>query len=161
MADFCRINASETCPTEFRRISLDISKKWWEIWLKNKSNLEFSNLTEKAFDILLSQENSSAPDSLSRYAYGELLFQQGKFAEAQKNYEQVSLHKDLDKTKKHDSLYSSLFCTEKLIEQKKDATDPLLIEKQKELVSNKINDWMGKLEQVDDLLVIGLKAWLK
>ena len=34
----------------------------------------------------------------------------------------------------------------------------LPIEKQKELVSNKINDWMGKLEQVDDLLVIGLKA---
>lgn len=34
----------------------------------------------------------------------------------------------------------------------------LPIETQNELVSNKINDWMGKLEQVDDLLVIGLKA---
>jgi serine phosphatase RsbU (regulator of sigma subunit) len=34
----------------------------------------------------------------------------------------------------------------------------LPIEKQKELVATKINAWMGNLEQVDDLLVIGLKA---
>jgi len=34
----------------------------------------------------------------------------------------------------------------------------LPIDRQKELVSNKINAWMGNLEQVDDLLVIGLKA---
>ena len=34
----------------------------------------------------------------------------------------------------------------------------LPIDKQKELVANKINNWMGNLEQVDDLLVIGLKA---
>ena len=34
----------------------------------------------------------------------------------------------------------------------------LPVEHQKELVSNKINDWKGSLEQVDDLLVIGIKA---
>ncbi len=34
----------------------------------------------------------------------------------------------------------------------------LPVDQQKELVSNKINSWMGDLEQVDDLLVIGLKA---
>jgi len=32
------------------------------------------------------------------------------------------------------------------------------MDEQKQLVSNKINTWMGNLEQVDDLLVIGLKA---
>ena len=34
----------------------------------------------------------------------------------------------------------------------------LPINVQKELVSNKINTWKGSLEQVDDLLVIALKA---
>ncbi len=34
----------------------------------------------------------------------------------------------------------------------------LPVDQQKELASNKINSWMGDLEQVDDLLVIGLKA---
>lgn len=34
----------------------------------------------------------------------------------------------------------------------------LSMEEQKTLVANKINDWKGSLEQVDDLLVIGLKA---
>ena len=34
----------------------------------------------------------------------------------------------------------------------------LPMEEQKVLMANKINDWKGSLEQVDDLLVIGLKA---
>lgn len=141
MADFCRINSTANCPAEFRKVSLDISKKWWEIWLKNKTNVEFSNLTEKAFEILLAFENPVVPDSVSRYAYAELLFQQGKFTDAQKNYETVSLHKDLDKTRKHDSLYASLFCTEKLIEQNKDAADPLLVLKQKELATRYVTEF--------------------
>lgn len=141
MADFCKINGTESCPVEFRKISLDISKKWWEIWLKNKSNVEFSNLTEKAFEILLNQENPAVPDSVSRYAYAELLFQQSKYAEAQKHYETVSQNKDLDKTKKHDSLYAALFCTEKLIEQGKESTDVLLIQKQKELATRYITEF--------------------
>ena len=141
MADFCRVNGTESCPAEFRKVSLEISKKWWEIWLKNKTNIEFSNLTEKAFEILLAQENPATPDSTSRYAYAELLFQQGKFADAQKNYETVSQNNSLDKTKKHDSLYAALFCTEKLMEQGQETTDVLLAQKQKELATRYITEF--------------------
>jgi cellulose synthase operon protein C len=141
MANFCKFSAATTCTTEFRKVSLEISKKWWEIWLKNKNNVEFSNLTERSFEILLSMENPDVPDSVSRYAYAELLFQQGKYAEAQKNYEDVSKNETLDKTKKHDSLYASLFCTEKLIDQNKETSDPILVLKQKELATRYISEF--------------------
>lgn len=138
MSEFCKKNKNESCMTEFRKVSLEISKKWWDIWLKNKSNSEFSNLTEKAFRNLLSVENPESPDSKSRYAFAELLFQQEKFEEASLNYETVSLQKNLDKTLSHDSLYGALYSIEKILE-KKDSSD--FVEKQKALAQRYLKEF--------------------
>ena len=123
LGDNCQLQVldqQKLCKDDFRKISLEISKKWWEIWLKNKNHVEFSKLTEQAFEILLSQDEPSNPDSMSRYAYAELLFQLGKYDLAEKNYEEVSLNKKLDKTKQHDALYGALFSIEKQLENIKD-----------------------------------------
>ena len=131
MARFCSDNEkNQDCHSEFKRISLEISKKWWDIWLKNKSNQEFSVLTEKAFENLLSIDSKETPDSTSRYAFAELLFQQNKFDRSAEQYEIVSLHPQLAPNLKHDSLYGALFSIEKLLEKKEDSKLTL---KQKEL----------------------------
>jgi len=145
MGEFCKTEvaaqAAEQCQSEFRKASLDISKKWWEIWLKNKKHNEFSKLTEQAFEILLSNEDPLKPDSASRYAYAELLFQQDKFEQASQNYEDVSNQKGLDKTRAHDSLYGALYSLEKLMAQKNKNDDPVFVEKQKALVSRYIQSF--------------------
>jgi cellulose synthase operon protein C len=145
MGEFCKAEINAECKTEFRKVSLEISKKWWDIWLKNKKHNEFSKLTEQAFEILLSQEDKAAPDSMSRYAYAELLFQQEKYELAGHNYEEVSLNKSLDKTKAHDALYGALFSLEKQMAslQTKDqkSEDPLLVEKQKNLAIRYITEF--------------------
>lgn len=150
MGDFCKTEINQECKTEFRKVSLSISKKWWDIWLKNKKHTEFSKLTEQAFEILLSQEDPVQPDSLSRYAYAELLFQQEKFEQATKNYEEVSLNKSLDKTKGHDALYGALFSLEKQMAKENKAEDTLLVEKQKNLAIRYIQEF-PKGEHVESL----------
>lgn len=135
--------AQKPCKDEFRKISLEISKKWWEIWLKNKKHVEFSQLTEQSFEILLSQEDTQSPDSTSRYAYAELLFQLEKYELAQSNYLTVSNHKGLDKTRAHDALYGALFSIEKQLE--KNSKDEVLLEQltaqQKELAQRYVKDF--------------------
>lgn len=139
MSEFCsRHKADPTCLTEFRKISLDISKKWWDIWSKNRSHSEFSALTERAFENLLSLDSASKPDSKSRYAYAELLFQMGKFEESSRNYELVSLQSNLDRTMAHDSLYGALFSIEKLLEKQETAA---IIEKQKTLARRYLKEF--------------------
>lgn len=131
MSQFCKKDKVDpTCYTEFRKVSLEISKKWWEIWLKNKNNAEFSALTEQAFENLLSTDTATQPDSKSRYAFAELLFQQSKFEQAAQNYELVSTHPNLDKALAHDSLYAALFSIEKILDKKESAA---YTEKQKTL----------------------------
>lgn len=141
MGEFCKVEGSEQCQAEFRKASLEISKKWWEIWLKNKKHTEFSKLTEQAFEILLSNEDPVKPDSASRYAYSELLFQQEKFEQASQNYEEVSNQKGLDKTRAHDSLYGALYSLEKLMNQKNKNDDPIFVEKQKALAQRYIQSF--------------------
>ncbi len=138
MSESCAIQVSSDCNEIFRKSSLDISKKWWDIWLKNKKNTEFSKLTEQAFKILLSNDNPSKPDSKSRYAYAELLFQQDKFELASQNYEEVSNHKNIDKTLGHDALYGALFSIEKILDKKEDTA---LIERQKLMAERYLNEY--------------------
>ncbi len=138
MSESCAILASNDCNEVFRRSSLDISKKWWDIWLKNKKNTEFSKLTEQAFEILLSGDNVLKPDSKSRYAYAELLFQQDKFDLASQNYEEVSNHKNIDKTLGHDALYGALFSIEKTLDKK---DDTVLTERQKSMAERYVKEY--------------------
>ncbi|AZZ37209.1 adventurous gliding motility protein U [Bdellovibrio sp. qaytius] len=135
-------DSGKPCKDEFRKVSLEISKKWWDIWLKNKSHAEFSKLTEQSFEILLSQEDVASPDSSSRYAYAELLFQLGKFDQAQANYSAVSNHKGIDKTRAHDSVYGALFSIEKQLEKTKDeAQVAALTAQQKDLAQRYVKEF--------------------
>lgn len=138
MGAFCQSSTDSKCNDEFRKVSLEISKKWWEIWLKNKKNIEFSKLTEQSFEILLAHEDLTKPDSKSRYAYAELLFQQEKYDQASQNYEEVANQKGIDKTLGHDALYGALFSIEKSLDKK---DDPNLTERQKTLAVRYLKDY--------------------
>lgn len=103
----------ESCQERFRRDSLEIASKWWDIWLKNKTHKEFSSLTERAFALILQNDDPKNPDVKTRYAYAELLFQQNKFLEAANQYQMVAAN---DSALKHDADYGVLFSYEKAIE---------------------------------------------
>lgn len=110
---------TDACETGFQNKSLEIASKWWDIWKKNSKNTEFASLTEKALKIVLDNEDVNKPDLSSRFAYAELLFQLGRFAEAADNYHQVG-EKDLaDQKRRHDADYGALFATEKALAAKK------------------------------------------
>lgn len=139
MSVFCQTNNNnQDCLSEFRKISLEITKKWWEIWIKNKNHVEFSDLTEKAFENLLSAESPAHPDLKSRFAYAELLFQKSKYTESANNYELISLKAETNAVLRHDSLYGALFSIEKLIEN---SELPQLIERQKNLSIRYISEF--------------------
>lgn len=105
----------ESCTERFKKDSLEIASKWWDIWLKNKNHKEFSALTEKAFALILANEDSKNPDFKTRYAYAELLFQQEKFVDASKEYQKVTATSDA--TMKHDAQYGVLYSLEKALEK--------------------------------------------
>ncbi|WP_413581133.1 tetratricopeptide repeat protein [Bdellovibrio sp. HCB288] len=109
-----------SCEESFRRTSLDMTKKWWDIWLKNKQNTEFSNLTQQLFKLMLDNEDPAKPDLKTRFAYAELLFQIGNYDQASAQYKMVG-DKTTDATMKHDANYAALFSIEKSIEKKSDS----------------------------------------
>ncbi|QLY26791.1 tetratricopeptide repeat protein [Bdellovibrio sp. KM01] len=142
-SDLCRADSSwkkeqkkdaviTSCDEGFRRTSLDMAKKWWEIWLKNKQNTEFSNLTQQLFKLMLDIEDPAKPDLKTRFAYAELLFQLGKFDEASTQYKIVG-DKSTDDILRHDANYAALFSKEKSIEKK---SEPLKESERKELAAN-------------------------
>ncbi len=108
------------CTEGFHHASLEIAAKWWEIWLKNKQNKDFTSLTERSFKLILENEDPKKPDSKTRFAYAELLFQQGKFEEASHEYQTVGAQSQ-DPQLSHDGDYAALFAKEKSIEQAKDS----------------------------------------
>lgn len=112
----------QTCNYDVSKVNLEIAKKWWDVWLKNKANKEMASLTEQAFKIHLDKEDPKKPDTKSRYAYAELLFQLAKYREASVQYEIVA--KLTDDTKiKHDSDYGALVSLEKARDVKKEDKD--------------------------------------
>lgn len=110
--------ATETCTKDFRRTSLEIGKKWWEIWLKNKSHAEFSKLTEKSLRMVLKSDDPEKPDYKTRYALAELLFQQGIYDEASTHYETVGKISQ-EPPMVHDADYAALYSVQKSIEKEK------------------------------------------
>ncbi|MFN8846006.1 MAG: hypothetical protein ACK5W9_04090, partial [Bdellovibrionales bacterium] len=110
--------AETTCSEDYRKTSLEIAKKWWEIWLKNKKHPEFSKLTEKALRLVLKTDNPEKPDYKTRYALAELLFQQNKFDDASLQYEKVG-KTSTENQMIHDANYAALFSIQKSLEQKK------------------------------------------
>jgi tetratricopeptide (TPR) repeat protein len=126
--------ASEACDKDFRHQSLDIAKKWWDIWLKNKQNLAFSDLTQKSFRLILDNENLSTPDLKTHFALAELLFQLGKMDEASKEYKFVG-DRAQEPTMQHDANYGALYSLEKSMAKSKDK-DTAKEALQKELATN-------------------------
>lgn len=121
-----------SCVEGFRHTSLDMAKKWWEIWLKNKQNMEFSDLTQRLFKLILENEDPTKPDLKTRFAYAELLFQLQKYDEASVQYKMVG-DKSAEPVMKHDANYAALYAKEKSIDQKK---DPLKEAERKDLAAN-------------------------
>lgn len=161
LSDFCYVESVDSnCKEDFRKISLEISKKWWDIWLKNKNHIEFSKLTESAFNILLTHDDPASPDSVSRFAYAELLFQLGKFEKASDNYEIVSKDVKFDPAKKHDALYGSIYSIDKMIEKNREAED-LSSERLQSLTLRYVNEY-PKGEHVEPLkFKLGFIAYQK
>jgi TolA-binding protein len=124
--------ASRICEETYRAARLDIAKKWWEIWLKNKQNLIFANLTQQVFRLILDNEDPSQPDLKARVAYAELLFQLEKYDEASTQYKLVGLNSK-DPIISHDANYGALYSKEKSIEKNK---NPLSEIERKELAVN-------------------------
>lgn len=163
MGEYCKTQPlsleskdEKSCQNQFRSISLEISKKWWDIWLKNKKNVEFSKLTEQSFEILLDNDDILKPDSKSRFAYAELLFQIEKFEKSSENYETVSNHKGIDKTLAHDALYGALYSLEKQIEKKDDV---VLVERQKSLSQRYVKEFTNGEHVVQIQYKLGFIAY--
>lgn len=112
--------AETTCTEDYRRTSLEIAKKWWEIWLKNKAHPEFSKFTEKALRLVLKADNPEKPDFKTRYALAELLFQQSQFDDASSEYEKVG-KTSTEAVMTHDANYAALFSMQKSVEKNKTA----------------------------------------
>ncbi len=128
-SDLCRVDstwrslqkpdiATSSCDEGFRRVSLDMARKWWDIWLKNKQNTDFANLTQQMFKLILDNEDPAKPDLKTRFAYAELLFQLEKFEEASAQYKIVG-DKTAEPVLRHDANYAALYSKEKSIEKEK------------------------------------------
>ncbi len=108
---------SELCQGDFKRASLDLAKRWWEIWQKNKTHKEFSLLTETILKLIIKNEDPATPDLKTRTILAELQFQIEKFDDAAENYYFVATQSK-DKKEAHDTLYASLYSVEKSLETK-------------------------------------------
>lgn len=127
-------DAGEYCDKDFRHESLDIAKKWWEIWMKNKQNVAFSDLTQKSFRLILDNEDTQKPDVKTHFALAELLFQLGKYDEASTEYKFVG-DRAQEPTLQHDANYGALYAMEKSLEKSKEK-DPAKEATRKELAMN-------------------------
>lgn len=116
--------AEAECDYDFAKVNIEMAKKWWELWQKNKTSKDAVSIgayTQEAFKIHLDREDPLKPDTKSRYAYAELLYQMGEFRAASTNYEKAAM--SADTTIAHDSMYAALVSMEKASEKKKMATD--------------------------------------
>lgn len=129
-------DAADACEKDYRRESLEIAKKWWEIWLKNKQNVAFSDLTQKSFRLILESEDPKKPDLKTHFALGELLFQIGKLEEASNEYKFVG-DRAQEPLMQHDANYGALYSIEKSLEKSKaKERDPAKDLLRKELAMN-------------------------
>ncbi|PIS11031.1 MAG: hypothetical protein COT73_06215, partial [Bdellovibrio sp. CG10_big_fil_rev_8_21_14_0_10_47_8] len=78
--------------------------------------------TLQAFRIHLEEEDPTKPDTKTRYAYAELLFQLKDYRLSSEQYALVS-QKSVDTKTSHDSSYSALVALEKAKEKKSESND--------------------------------------
>lgn len=143
---------AEVCQKEFKRASLDLAKRWWEIWQKNKTHKEFSLLTETILKLIIKNEDLAEPDLKTRTILAELQFQIEKFEDAAENYYYVTSHSK-EKKETHDTLYASLFSIEKDLETK--STD-----KKKDQRKQRAIEYYTKFPEGEHFYPVGLKVAL-
>lgn len=117
--------AEAECDYDFAKTNVEMAKKWWDLWQKNKKATaakEIAGYTQEAFRLHLDREDPAKPDTKSRYAYAELLFQLGNFRKATEQYE-IAGTKSVDTQISHDSNYSAMVSLEKAMAQKKQSGD--------------------------------------
>jgi cellulose synthase operon protein C len=117
------------CDYDFAKANVEIAKKWWDLWQKNKKAdkaNEIAGYALKAFRVHLDSENPLKADIKSRYAYAELLFQLGDFRNASLQYEFVA-GKSPEPDISHDASYGAIVSLEKAVtaeSSKKGKVDP-------------------------------------
>lgn len=117
--------AEAECDYDFAKTNVEMAKKWWDLWQKNKNAVaakEIAEYTLEAFRIHLDREDPLKPDTKSRYAYAELLYQLGDFRKASEQYEFAGT-KAADTTIAHDSSYSAVVALEKASAKSKSSGD--------------------------------------
>jgi TolA-binding protein len=137
----------KSCTEDLHHATIDISKKWLEIWTKNRTNETFSILTMKLFKMILENEDFEKPDIRTRFAFAEMLFHSRSFEESSEQYKLVGSQCDLktDSALCHDADYSALFSKEKSIEKEKTT---LKLSDRKELALNYIKKYpKGKFSE--------------
>jgi len=119
------------CDENFSRANIEIAKKWWELWQKNKAATqarEIADCTQQAFRLHLERENPAHPDTRSRFAYAELLFQLNDFRKASEQYEIVA-GQNGDPSIRHQASYGALVALEKASEKKTQTSDPVNLDR--------------------------------
>lgn len=141
---------AEVCQKEFKQASLELTKKWWEIWQKNKTHKEFSLLTETILKLIIKNEDPAAPDLKTRTILAELQFQIEKYEDAAANYYFVASNSK-DKKEAHDTLYASLYSVEKDLEGKSDT-------KKKEQRKQRAIEYYTRFPEGEHFYPVGLKV---
>ncbi len=117
--------AETECDYDFAKTNVEMAKKWWDLWQKNKTATqanEIAGYALEAFRIHLDREDPSKPDTKSHYAYAELLYQLGNYRKASEQYE-FSGTKSADTQTSHDACYSAIVSLEKAKDLKKENLD--------------------------------------
>jgi tetratricopeptide (TPR) repeat protein len=128
-------NNPEICEKEIYPQTIEFTKKWWELWEKNKQSKEVAVWIQGAFKALIDhekleqleiQKNHEAPESAfnSRlkvhFAYAEFLFQIESFDRAADQY-QLVYTKSNQEALREKSLYAYIVSYEKIINLTKEA----------------------------------------
>lgn len=115
------------CDYDFAKTNVEMAKKWWELWQKNKNSssaVEIAEYTKEAFRVHLDREDPNKPDAKSRYAFAELLFQLGEYRKASEQYSRSGATSG-DTQIAHDATHSAIIALDKAMTQKKEDGDDL------------------------------------
>ena len=120
----------DLCQNKLRIEASELATKWWETWKRNQQNKEFSLLTEQILRQKIKYEDALNKDSKTRFALAELLFQNNKYIDAAKMYDETAeLLISQKKTElRHESLYGAVYSIEKELEKNKNEKSILLQE---------------------------------
>jgi TolA-binding protein len=111
------LTPEQVCVATFKKETLKYANRWLKIWKTNNKEVDYANVTEKAFEIYLRDDNKTEESGKARFIYAELLFQRNKFREASFQYA-TAAEALKDKVLKHDARYYAMIALEKAVADK-------------------------------------------